>query len=67
MQLEKQSTKAAFEYRYFCVACTGRAFYSVEPTEFNQITCQNCGAICTYDANNWFRITDADELRRVNG
>ena len=54
------------KYRYYCEACTGRAFYAAEKNEFNQVQCQNCGTIVGYNPNNWFEVTDKDELAKIN-
>lgn len=41
-------------YRYFCHACTGRAFFADEPVKFKgQRVCKNCGASLSYEADKW--------------
>jgi hypothetical protein len=40
---EIQTKPEPFKYRYFCPACTGVAFYSVD-IDTPQSTCAHCGA-----------------------
>lgn len=42
-----------YKYRYFCPACTGRAFYSDTKEKFTTRVCANCGHEVIYDPNNW--------------
>jgi transcription elongation factor Elf1 len=44
------------KYRYFCPACTGRAFYSNKKEKFSSVVCQNCGTQIRYDAGNYIEI-----------
>jgi rRNA maturation endonuclease Nob1 len=56
---EKKAEKAAPsmpKYRYYCHACTGRAFYADEPEKFKGTrVCHNCGAEVTYEADKWIK------------
>lgn len=52
-------------YRYFCEACTGRAFYAKSKHSFGSKTCQNCSANVEYDEGNWFEVTDESELKKL--
>lgn len=52
-------------YRFYCPACTGRAFYAPVKHAFNNVTCQHCGALVSYDPNGWFELSP-EEFAKVN-
>lgn len=41
--IKEIETETVYKYRYFCPACTGVAFYSVDKSEKLPVVCQNCG------------------------
>ena len=66
LALDNVAKPAKLLWRYFCESCTGRATYAPEPYEFSTITCENCGAGCAYQPQNWLKITDKEELASIN-
>ncbi len=51
---DKPEIKALPAYRYYCHACTGRAFYAEMPEVFKKPrVCRNCGASLNYEADKW--------------
>jgi hypothetical protein len=53
---KKAETKAPSvpAYRFYCHACTGRAFYANTPEVFKKPRiCHNCGATLYYEADKW--------------
>lgn len=52
--IDDKPTVKTFKYRYFCHACTGRAFFADEPVKFKGVrVCKNCGAELTYESDKW--------------
>lgn len=61
---EKKKTVSAMptlNYRYYCPACTGIAFYSEEPNKFEPLNCINCGHEISYDANNYVKLSKQEK------
>lgn len=51
--------KPAEVYRYYCEACTGRAFTSTEKTKFVTRSCKSCGNTVSYKEENYILVKGA--------
>lgn len=58
--------KTILRFRYFCDACTGRAFYGATAFVFATRPCACCGAVLTYKPENWLEVTYQPEFDKIN-
>lgn len=67
MQNTPSTPKKVLSFRYFCDACTNRAFYSATAEVFKERVCQKCGAKVAYKSENYFEMSpESDEFKKIN-
>jgi hypothetical protein len=66
LAVEEVGKPKKLTWRYHCDACSGRATYASEPYVFTSVICENCGASCEYNEGNWIKVTDKEEMSRIN-